>query len=256
MGHVSHLKLPHLIHDTLLSITISILEWIDLLEKRWLGSVGGVSGIVVVVEVAGTVCGGGSRRSTIHSRTNSAIVQTLGNVLWFTLESLGTIVDTVKSTTLLLEFIHAYSWKSRGSVVLWLIVVNLVHGNSGVHNGWLDSLLLNDRLDGLVDMVMMMLTGNGWCNGMSLFCCGNLTLILELSYLGGDLVMDALVISMVMLSVLSSSNVVMVLSWKDLLILDWENRCVVVFLVNLVVHDSSVYMLTSCFTCSCVTAGL
>jgi hypothetical protein len=41
-------------------------------------------------------------------------------------------------------------------VVLGLVVMNFVDGDGGVDDGWLDSLLLDDWLDGLVDVCEMM----------------------------------------------------------------------------------------------------
>jgi len=71
---------------------------------------------------------------------------------WLTLETVVALLTTGQATTLLLEICHADSRESGGRMVLGLVLVDLVDGNSGVDNRRLDSLLLDDWLDGPENM--------------------------------------------------------------------------------------------------------
>lgn len=71
---------------------------------------------------------------------------------WLTLEAISALLTTLERATLLLELGHGDGWESRSGVVLSLVVVNLVDRDGGVDNRWLDSLLLDDWLDVLVNV--------------------------------------------------------------------------------------------------------
>lgn len=62
------------------------------------------------------------------------------------LEGIGALFTTGERTALALELGHAHGWESSGGVVLGSVVVDLVNGDSGVHDVWLDGLLVDDRL--------------------------------------------------------------------------------------------------------------
>jgi len=49
------------------------------------------------------------------------------------------------------------------SVVLGFILVDFVHWDGGVDDGWLDGLLLDNGLDVLVHVMVYMLACNSWC---------------------------------------------------------------------------------------------
>lgn len=66
-------------------------------------------------------------------------------------------LGAAEGTSSLLEFGHGHGWEGAGGVVLGLVVVDLVDGLGRVDNVALDSLLLDDRLDVLVDVVVHML---------------------------------------------------------------------------------------------------
>lgn len=121
------------------------------------------------------------------------------------------------------ELSHGYSWKSGGGVVFSFVLVNLVDGNGGVNNGWLNSLLLDDGLDVLVDMVVDVLSCNGWgsCGGVLGLADG--TGVFELSCLGGKTLLDVRVVAVLDVAVLNVCHLVVVLLGKNFTVLDGLN---------------------------------
>lgn len=84
-----------------------------------------------------------------HARPSRVASKGTTNSAWLTLEAVVTFLTASQAAALLLEVGHADSRKGRCTMMFCLIVMNLVDGNSGVHNGGLDSLLLDDWLNGL-----------------------------------------------------------------------------------------------------------
>ena len=97
---------------------------------------GGVGMVTVMAVVASRASTGRASEGT----TNSS---------WFTLEAIVTLFTAGQTSSLLLEVCHADSGQSRCGVVLGFIVVDFVNGDGGVDNGWLNSLLVDNWLDGL-----------------------------------------------------------------------------------------------------------
>ena len=54
-----------------------------------------------------------------------------------------------QAAALFLEVRHTDGRECRSSMVFGLILVNLVNGDSGMNDGWLDGLFLDDWLDSL-----------------------------------------------------------------------------------------------------------
>lgn len=111
--------------------------------------------------------------------------------------------------------------------------------NGRVDDAWLDSFALNDWLDSLMNVMVNMLTSNSRVNRSCVLCLANFTSVLELGTLGIKSLLYVVVVAMVNLLVLNPSNIVGVLLWKNLLILNWLDRSVVVVLVNLTINSSS-----------------
>lgn len=198
-----------------------------------------MTGSVVVVTVAGrasnvvvVVVTGALTDST--KATSCAGTDVLGD----TLEGIVALLTTGESSTLSLEFFHSHSGKSGGAVVGSLVVVNLVNRDCGVNNVGLDGLLLYDRLNGLVNVVVNVLTANGSSGALAV--CGGIytTLILEAGLLFDKISLGGVVVTMVELAVLDSAKLSSVLLGKDLTILDGLDCAVVVILVNLLVNGS------------------
>ena len=93
--------------------------------------------------------------------THSLALETLGcghatstaDVLGDTLERIVTLLTAGKGATLGGELLHGHGGQGSSVVVGGLVVVNLVDGNGGVDNIGLDGLLLDNRLDSLVDVL-------------------------------------------------------------------------------------------------------
>ena len=144
-------------------------------------------------------------------------------------------------------------------MVLGFIVVNLMNGDSGVDNGWLDCLLVDNRLNSLwmsartgdfvqstadlMNMMVDMLSSNDRSSRMTLMCCPLSTGALELGTLLFKLGLDGVCIAMVMLAVLHRDDVMLVLLREDFTILDGLDRGVIVVLVDLTVDSSLCFLM-------------
>jgi len=144
--------------NTSLSITIGILPRVQSVQEASLlrasSSGGGV--VVVVVVVSSSSCSA----SGTGSRSSKPAV----NSSWLSLESVIALLAAGEATSLLFEVSHADGWEGGSGVVLGFIDVGLVDGDGGVYYGGLDSLFLNDGLNGLVNVVVNMLAGNDGSN--------------------------------------------------------------------------------------------
>jgi hypothetical protein len=116
--------------------------------------------------------------------------------------------------------------------VLGLILMNFVNRNSSVNNRWLDGLLLHNRLDVLVDVVVDMLScycGGGRCGVLRLVDC---TGVFELGLFGGEAFLDVRVVAVLDVAVLYTSHLMSVLFWEDLTVLDGLGSGVMVVLMD------------------------
>ena len=151
--------------------------------------------------------------------------------------------------------------------MLSLILMYFMDGYSGVDDRWLYGLLVDNRLDGLmemiskaklfvntatdlVDVVVNVLAGNDWCNRVGFFCLTRLAAVLELHTLLLEASFDGVWVTMLVLTMLYRDNVVVMLFREYLAVLDWLNRGVVVILVNFAIDGGcclfvSVFM--NCF---------
>lgn len=98
--------------------------------------------------------------------------------------------------------------------------------------------LLNDRLDVLMNVVMNMLTSNSWGNGCSVMGLPNSAGVLELSALGLKSLLHVSRITVLNVLVLNSTDVVGVLLWCNLSVLNWLDGSVVVILVDFTIDGS------------------
>lgn len=155
-----------------------------------------------------------------------------------TLEAVVTLLAASENTTLLLKVGHADGRKSRGAVVLGSVVVNLVDGDSGVNDVRLNSLLVNDGLDGLVNVVVNVLATNGRLDTLSVTGLKLGALISKLRSLGGKALLHLGIVAVLEVTVLDSAKVVVVLLRENLTVLDGLDRGVVVVLVDLLVDSS------------------
>lgn len=198
-------------------------------------SVGSVSSITDVTETAGG---------------------TTTDILGYTLKFVVALLAAAKDTTLILELIHGHGRESSGLMVGSSVVVNLVDGNSGVDNVGLDNLLVDDRLDGLVDVlkedinddhstlsndktyVVDMLAANGGRYALALCGALNAPLVPELSLLLHKVALGGIMVTVVKFAVLNGTELGGVCLGKNFAVLDGLDCAVVVILVNLFVYSS------------------
>lgn len=145
------------------------------------------------------------------------------------------LVLAAKDAALLLELVDANGRKGGGAVMLGGLVVDFVHGDGGVHNLGLDDFLLDDGLDGLMNVVVDMLALNN--GGTALGALGLLhdPLVAELGLLGLQGPLGLLVVTVIELAVDDATDVVLVLLGEDLTVMDRLDLAVVVVLVDLLV---------------------
>lgn len=161
------------------------------------------------------------------------------------IKAVDLLTTSGKSAAISFEFVHRHSWENGCSMVLGCVVMNLVDWYSGVDNFWLDSFLVNDRLDVFVDMMMHVFTLLHWYLGLCVLRVYNGPLIPELSSFGLESFFDIALIAVAHFSVLHSSNVVGVLLGQNFPVSDWHDGRVVVVLVDLLVHGSDDILMAS-----------
>ena len=106
----------------------------------------------------------------------------------------------------MLELIHGHSRQSSGAVVGGLVVVNLVDRHGSVDDIRLDSLLLDNGLDGLMDVVVDVLTTNGGSLALAVGVCIHNALVLELGLLLNKVALGSVVVAVIKLAVLDSAE--------------------------------------------------
>lgn len=117
--------------------------------------------------------------------------------------------------------------------------MDLMHRCGAVHDMGLDRLLVDDRLDMFVDVVVDMLSLGSWCLSLSAGGGANFAGMLGQTKTGmllGDSTVDPVMIPVTELLVLGILVYVGVLLGEDLSVLDGLDCGVVMVLVNFLVH--------------------
>jgi len=84
------------------------------------------------------------------------------------------------------------------------IVVDFVNGDSRVHDVRLDCLLMDNRLDVLVDVMVDMFASNSWCCSLCMCCLSTGALVPELCSFLLEPLCYFILITMVVFTVLDS----------------------------------------------------
>lgn len=229
-----------LVHDAGLAVTVRIDLGVHLLAHAGVG--------VGAVDVSGAMVESGRTHLTVAAAKSAADGARL------TLEAVVALLAPSEDTPLLLEVTHADSWEGRGGVMLSGVVVDLVNGHGRVDNVRLNGLcgrvsgladisdeteeltLVNDRLDGLMNVVVDVLASDDWSHRAGVLTLNPLRLIAVLALLSCELALDLVAVIVLVRAVLNGDNVVVVLLRHARLILHWLDRGVVVILVNLLVN--------------------
>lgn len=207
--------------------------------------------VVAVKRVVGasTVMVGGRLEVTVTSMLDSVCVvsrlvsETLSDthtsgtadVLGDTLELIVTLLTAGKSSTLGLELIHSHGRQSGSLVVGGLVMVDLMDRDGGVHYAGLDSLLLNNGLDGLVDVVVNVLSANGRGNTLAVSGLVNTPLVSKAGLVINKRPLGSVGIAVVKLAVLNGTKLGSVLLGENLTVQHRLDGAVVVILVDLLV---------------------
>jgi len=204
-------------------------------------AVGRVAGRALVV--AATAADAlGADDAALGSVADLAVGGWLTLVLVVMVVRLGVVAELA---SLRLEVVHGYGREGGGAVVLGRLVVSLVDGNGGVDHGRLDGLTLNHGLDGLVDVVVVVLAHGSRSSALGVYSWRYDSLVLELGLLLSNSTASTFIVTLVDLAVLYTSDLVLVLLREDLVVLDWLDSVVVVVVVNLTV-DGRVDVLVVC----------
>ena len=114
--------------------------------------------------------------------------------------------------------------------------MDFVDWDSGVDDGGLDGLFLDDGLDVLVHVVVDMLAGDGGALRGGVVRCSFGAGALELGSFCGEALLYVSVIPVLDLAMLYTDHIVTMLLWENFPVLDWLNRGVMVVLVDLTVN--------------------
>jgi hypothetical protein len=109
-------------------------------------------------------------------------------------------------------------------------------GHSGVNDTRLNRFLFHDGLDGLVDVVMHVLTSNGGHGALRVRRRVDDLLVLEAGLVGQERGLCAFMVAVVEFAVLGRDYIGSVLLGQDLAVLDGLDRAVVVVLVDFFVN--------------------
>jgi len=172
----------------------------------------------------------------VMDRTETCSSCATSNVLGYTLKLIVTLLASGQGTALRLELAHGHRWQSSGLVVSGSVVVDLMDGDSGVDDVGLDGLLLDNRLNGLVDVMMNVLAANGGSDALALSGSFYTPFILELSLLLDKVPLSGVVVAVIEFAVLDGTKLRRVLLWQHLAVLNWLKSAVIVILVNLLVY--------------------
>jgi len=204
---------------------------------------GAGAGIVTVTVVDTGVCGCGARSvSRVSTLWAAAIVV---NSFRTAVKLAPALLATAQDATLLLKLVDVDRGKGGGAVVLSRVVVDFVDGHGGVDDLGLDDLLLDDRLDGLVNVVVHVLALDDRSTALGVLGLVDDALVPQLRLLGLESALGLLMVTVVELAVDNAANVVLVLLGENLAVMDGLDLAVVVVLVNLLVDGGGDLLVSS-----------
>jgi len=152
------------------------------------------------------------------------------------LETIRALIAARQAAALLLELIEADGGKRGGAVVLGGVVVDFVDGDGGVYDVRLNSLLLHHRLNGLMHMMMDMLSGDHGLHTRRMLALDADGLILKFGRLLCEVLLILLGVIVLERAVLHGDDLGVVLLGEDFLVQDGLHGGVVVVLVDFAVE--------------------
>jgi hypothetical protein len=121
-------------------------------------------------------------------------------------------------------------------MVLMLVLMNLVTGHRSVDNVALGRLLVDYRLDVLVDVVVDLFASHGGVCGGGVLHVTDWPCVRELGCFDGETILDVGIISVLDVLVFNAGYVVAVVLWKNLAVCDGLDGCVVVVLMDFTIN--------------------
>jgi len=119
-------------------------------------------------------------------------------------------VVIAEGTTLLLELVDADGRQLGCAVVLGAQMVCLMYRDCGVDGSGLDSLLVDNWLNGLVNMMVHVLTLHGRGLALGVQGIGHIASVLVLGRISSHFRLDLLMVSVVELPILNGGDIVLV----------------------------------------------
>jgi len=163
----------------------------------------------------------------------------LRDALGATPKGIRSLSSASKGTTLLLVLVHRDRGQGGSAVNASLVVMDLVNWDSGVYDLGLNSLLVHNRLDGLVDVMVNMLALKN--RSMRLRACSVSydTLIMHPRLLSPQCPLDGGLVAVVEFPVDNLAEIALMLLGQHLLVIDGLFYSVIVVLVNLLIDGSA-----------------
>lgn len=152
---------------------------------------------------------------------------------------MGMVLATAQDTTSTLEFIKSLHWQGRHAVMLRAGVMSFMYRSNSVNNLRLNSLLVDDWLHSLVNVVVDMFASDGWGGSLSVSCFVCSGVILELAKLSRNARLSFVIVAVMNFAVLGREQIVSVLLRESLLVSDWLHSGVVMILMNLTFNSLS-----------------
>jgi hypothetical protein len=120
-------------------------------------------------------------------------------------------------------------------MMFWGTMVDLMDGNGGVNNFGSNSLLVDDWLNILMDVVVDTFSLDSRCNRLRLLGVKDRGSILELRGLFLKPTLNLIVVAMIEFLLLNRGHLMVVFLGTNFTVMDWLNSCVVVILVDFLV---------------------
>lgn len=156
---------------------------------------------------------------------------------WAVILLVSTVLATAEDTSCLVELVECLHGQGRKTVVLGSGVVSFMDRLGGVHNLWLDDLLVDHGHDCLVDMMVDVLASDGRGSGLSVVGFLDTLMVLEVTEFGSESLLGLMLVLVVEFSFFGGQDVVGMLLRKSFLVRQRLNGGVVVMLMNLTVNS-------------------
>lgn len=150
-------------------------------------------------------------RASGRARCVSTAVVTSDLLRRAAIEFVVALLTSCERTSLLLEVLHVHGWELGRRMVLRSVVVDLVDWYGRVNDVRLYGLLLDDRLDSLMHVMVHMLASNGRLDGAGSVALDVCTLITVLALLLSQTTLNVFVVVVLKGPMLGGLEVVMML---------------------------------------------